>query len=92
MTTLQSVQALLRAQFELAPEVVPPEATLADLDIDSLSMIEVMFDLEDKFDVKFPSGRATLQAGIKTVGDLAAYVDRLIAEKHPEAAAQEAAS
>jgi acyl carrier protein len=92
MTTLQSVQALLRAQFELAPEVVPPEATLADLDIDSLSMIEVMFALEDEFKVKFPSHRATLQVGMNTVGDMAAYVDQLIAEQHPEVAAQETAS
>ena len=92
MTTLQSVQALLRAQFELARDVVPAEATLADLDIDSLSMLEVMFALEDEFEVTFPPGRAKLQAGMKTVGDLAAYVDQLIAARHSDVSAQEAAS
>ena len=83
MTTLQSVQAILQANFNLAPEILQPEAKLEDLAIDSLSVIEVMFALEDEFKVTVPSEPAALQTGIRTVGDLVAYVDRLIAEQHP---------
>ena len=49
MTTLQSVQALLKANFDLAPETLQPEAKLADLAIDSLAVLEVLFAVEDAF-------------------------------------------
>ena len=83
MTTLQSVQAILKANFDLAPEVLQPEAKLEDLAIDSLSVIEVMFAVEDEFRITVPSEPAALQTQMKTIGDLVAYVDQLIAAQHP---------
>ena len=91
MTTLQSVQALLKANFDLAPETLQPEAKLADLAIDSLAVIEVLFAVEDAFKVTVPSEPAALQNQITTVGDLVAYVEKLIAEQHPAMAGGEAA-
>jgi acyl carrier protein len=90
MTTLQSVQALLKANFDLAPETLQPEAKLADLAIDSLAVIEVLFAVEDAFKVTVPSEPAALHNKITTVGDLVAYVERLIAEQHPAMAGGEA--
>ena len=92
MTTLQSVQAMLQANFDLAPEVLQPEAKLEDLAIDSLSVIEVLFALEDEFKVTVPSEPAALQTRMKTVGDLVAYVDKLVAEQHPAMAGGEVTS
>ena len=84
MTTLQSVQAILQANFDLAPEVLQPDAKLEDLAIDSLSVIEVLFAVEDEFKITVPSeSRAARRTQMKTVGDLVAYVDKLIAEQHP---------
>ena len=83
MTTLQSVQAILKANYDLAPEVLQPDAKLEDLAIDSLSVIEVLFAVEDEFKVTVPSEPTALHAQRKTVGDLVAYVDKLIAEQHP---------
>ena len=83
MTTLQSMQAILKANFDLAPEVLQPSAKLEDLAIDSLSVIEVMFAVEDEFKVTVPSKSMKLQAEIRTIGDLVAFVDQLIAEQHP---------
>ena len=54
MTTLQSVQAIFKANFDLAPEVLQPDANLEDLEIDSLSMIEVLFAVEDEFKITVP--------------------------------------
>jgi acyl carrier protein len=87
MTTLQSVQAILKANFDLAPAVLQPEAKLEDLAIDSLSVIEVMFAVEDEFKVTVPSEPATLHTQMKTIGDLVAYVDKLIAEQSRDNAA-----
>ena len=87
MTTLQTVQAILKKDFDLAPEVLQPDARLEELAIDSLAVIEVMFEVEEKFGITVPSAPAALQTQMKTVGDLVAYVDKLIAEQHPASAA-----
>jgi acyl carrier protein len=83
MTTLQSVQAILQTQFNLAPEVLQPEATLKDLAIDSLAVIEVLFAIEYEFKITVPLDLAELQTQIETIGDLAVHVDKLVAEQHP---------
>ena len=83
MTTLQSVQSLLKANFNLSTEVLQPDAKLEDLAIDSLSVLEVMFAVEDKFKIVVPSEPVASQGPMKTIGDLVAYVDKLVAEQHP---------
>ena len=42
-----------------------------DLDIDSLSMVEVVMACEDKFGVKIPDDKVQ---GLKTVGDAVTYI------------------
>ena len=43
-----------------------------DLDIDSLSMVEVVVAAEEKFDVKIPDDDVK---GLKTVGDAVSYIE-----------------
>jgi len=83
MTTLQTVQRILQVNFNLAPEALHPEAKLADLEIDSLAIIEVMFAVEEEFGIEVPADTAAMQSQIKTVGDLSAYVDKLVGEQSP---------
>jgi acyl carrier protein len=92
MTTLQSVQAILKANFDLSPDVLQPDAKLEDLAIDSLSVVEVLFAVEDEFKVKVPSEPMASQVQMKTISDLVAYVDKLMAEQHPAPASGETAS
>ena len=91
MTTLQSVQAILKTNYNLSPDVLQPDVKLADLAIDSLSVLEVMFAVEDKFKVTVPSEPVALQGQLNTVGDLVAFVDRLVAEQHRAPATGETA-
>ena len=44
-----------------------------DLDVDSLSMVEVVVAAEEKFDVKIPDDEVK---NLKTVGDAVAYIQR----------------
>ena len=90
MTTLQSVQALLKANFDLSADVLQPDVKLEDLAIDSLSVLEVLFAVEDKFKIIVPSEPVASQGPMKTIGDLVAYVDKLVAEQHPAPAAVQA--
>jgi acyl carrier protein len=81
MTTLQSMQRIFKVNFDLAPEVLQRDAVLEDLAIDSLSMIEVLFAVEDEFKIVVPHEPAAWRAEMRTLGDLVDYVDRLIAAR-----------
>ena len=81
-STIARLNALLAKDFELAPEAMNPATRLEDLDIDSLRMIEILFSVEDAFGIAVPAEQAELRDKVKTVGDLAAYIDTLIAEQH----------
>lgn len=47
-----------------------------DLDIDSLSMVEVVMAAEDKWDVKIPDSEVK---NLRTVGDAVAYITKATA-------------
>ena len=47
-----------------------------DLDIDSLSMVEVVMAAEDKWDVKIPDSEVK---NLRTVGDAVAYIQKATA-------------
>ncbi|MFL6579638.1 MAG: acyl carrier protein [Burkholderiales bacterium] len=83
MTTLRTLQNLLNKNFGLDPNRLDAQARLEDLDIDSLAIVEVLFDIENQFQVTVPSESAGQHASLKTIGDLVHYIDRLIAEQHP---------
>ncbi len=83
MSTLETIQRMMVEQFELKPEALAPETQLETLGIDSLSVIEFMFNIEDEFKVKLPDERVE----IKTVQDIANVVDRMIAEQKGSAGA-----
>ena len=66
---------MMIAQFDLKLEDLSPDAQLDKLGLDSLSVIEFMFNLEDELKIKLPDERVEL----KTVGDVADVVDKIIA-------------
>lgn len=89
MTTFESMQAILKDKFNLAPDVLRPDTSLKDLDVDSLSMVEILFAVEDEFKVVIPSEPAEWQSQMRTVGNLVEYVDKLIAAQRPAVASAE---
>jgi acyl carrier protein len=54
-----------------AAEVSADKSFVDDLDIDSLSMVEIAVQAEDKFGVKIPDDQL---AEMKTVGDAVNYI------------------
>lgn len=83
MTTFQSMQAILQTKFALAPEALQPDTALKELDVDSLSMVEILFAVEDELKVQIPSEPAEWQSQMKTFGDLVEYVDKLVVAQRP---------
>jgi len=56
-----------------ADEVQADKSFVDDLDIDSLSMVEVVVAAEEKFGVKIPDDDVK---NLKTVGDAVSYIER----------------
>ena len=54
-----------------AADVTADKSFVDDLDIDSLSMVEIAVQAEDKFGVKIPDDEL---ANLKTVGDAVNYI------------------
>jgi len=52
-------------------DVQPDKSFVDDLDIDSLSMVEVVMAAEDKWGVKIPDSEVK---NLKTVGDAVAFI------------------
>ena len=77
MSTLTVVQELIAASAEVPIEKLEADRPLQELDVDSLTVLEVMFDLEEKFKIKMPEERVP----VRTVQDIADLVDRLVAEQ-----------
>jgi acyl carrier protein len=56
-----------------ADDVQLDKSFTEDLDVDSLSMVEVVVAAEEKFDVKIPDDEVK---NLKTVGDAVAFIER----------------
>ncbi|HEY2173021.1 MAG TPA: acyl carrier protein [Mycobacteriales bacterium] len=54
-------------------DVAPEKSFVDDLDVDSLSMVEVALAAEEKFGVKIPDDELS---NLKTVGDAIAYIEK----------------
>lgn len=78
MDSIGLIRDFLQERLGVAPERVVAEATLADLGVDSLMMLELMFEFEDRCGIKLPSNLTTP----KTVGDMRATMDGLIAKQN----------
>ena len=79
MSTFERLTALLQRDFDVKPEAARRDATLESLDIDSLRMIEILFTVEDAFGITVAAEPSEIRARVRTLGDLAAYVDELVA-------------
>ena len=65
---------ILEEIADVAPDDVKDEkAFIDDLDVDSLSMVEVVVAAEEKFSIKIPDDDVQ---NLRTVGDAVSYIDK----------------
>ncbi len=77
MDSIGRVRGFLEGRRGVEPDTVVREARLSDLGVDSLIMLELMFDSEDRYNIKLSSDLKTPQ----TVGEMVALMDGLIASQ-----------
>ncbi len=76
------VIAIIAEQAVLEPGDVTPEASLADLGIDSLGLVESIFAIEEAFDIQIPfnaNAPDDSEFDISSVAAIIAAVEALVA-------------
>jgi len=75
--TTEEIRAGLADILEEVAGIMPADVTMDktftdDLDVDSLSMVEVVVAAEEKFDVKIPDDEVK---NLRTVGDAVTFIE-----------------
>lgn len=81
MSVLDRLAALLERDFSMPRASLHADATLEGLDVDSLRLIEIAFAVEEEFGIAMPQDQGEIRERVKTLGDLAALIEGLVAEK-----------
>lgn len=72
MATIDVIREILAENLDIAPESVTEESTFESLSIDSLDMVQLVCDLEERLDIDFGDPE-----GLMNVGDVIAHVESL---------------
>jgi acyl carrier protein len=95
---IDDVRSIIAKSLNISVDQLTPETHLDELGAESLDVIEIVFALEEKFDITIPlkadeaTRLATSDKGggqempFSTVGDVAEIVEKLVAAKTSKAA------
>lgn len=75
---LEIVRGFLKERLNLDPERIEPTAKIEELGIDSLMLLELFFEFEEKLGITLAQDMPTP----KTVGELVGIVENLRSSKH----------
>lgn len=77
-----SIIALIASAGEIDADKITRDTELAELEIDSLVLTEIVMDIEDEHDIEIDLNTAEAWESLKTVGDIVDTVKQLIADKN----------
>ena len=77
MSTLETIKSILQENLDIDPATVDEASTFDSLGIDSLDMVELICDLEERLEIDLGEPE-----GSETLGDVVSYSEGLSA---PEA-------
>jgi len=81
--TQDTIFAIIAKEARIPLEKITLQSTLKDLEIDSLDVVQIIFELEDRFGITLPDKDPAIDT--ESVSGLVAAVDRLVAEKNAAA-------
>jgi acyl carrier protein len=92
MDVMNEVRTIIAKTLKLPPDTLSPQTRLADIGAASLDVIEIVFDLEEKFDISIPLAAGEILPGqrgngnegelpFETIAELAGAVQKLIDAK-----------
>jgi acyl carrier protein len=81
MSTLEIIQDILVGKFALDRAKLTPDAGLDRLGIDSLAVLELLFDIEDRFGLKI---KEDTPESLVTLQDVVLYIDSLLTKRQAQ--------
>lgn len=72
MATIDAIREILAENLDIDPTNVTEESTFESLNIDSLDMVQLICDLEDKLDIDFGEPE-----GLENLGDVVKHIESL---------------
>ena len=72
MATIDTIRDILKENLDIDPSSVTEQSTFESLNIDSLDMVQLVCDLEDKLDIDFGEPE-----GLENVGDVIKHIESL---------------
>jgi Acyl carrier protein len=85
MDTEHDVVELVAKQAKVEPSTLTRDTKLADLNLQSIDVVELVFAIEEKFDIEVPYGAGeqnTAGISFQSVNDIVKAVDNLLAQRH----------
>jgi acyl carrier protein len=76
-TTLERLKQLFVAKFDSNIEELSPTTTLEYLGLDSLDMVDFLFDIENEFDIRIPDQ----EFRVRTIQEIVDAVDRFVSDQ-----------
>jgi acyl carrier protein len=86
MTIETDITDIVAKQAKVDASTLKRETELSQLDLQSIDIVELVFAIEEKFDIEVPYAPGEQNsAGIsfKTIGDIVTAIEKLVAEQHP---------
>jgi acyl carrier protein len=73
----ETLAELLLEQYQVSEELIREDTVVTDLGLDSLTLMEFIFDAEDKFSLRIPEDKLDPhQAGL-TLGEICKVIEAL---------------
>ncbi len=77
MSSLKALQALMHEKYGLDESALDPHASLSQLGVDSLALVEFLFEVEERFHIDVEDANMK----VDTLAGLALEIDRILASK-----------
>ena len=77
-----STIALIAKAGEIEAGTITRDTELAELEIDSLVLTEIVMEIEDQYDIEIDLNTAEAWESLKTVGDMVDMVKELVAARN----------
>ena len=77
MTTLERLEKMLEERYHVPPDRITLDAPIDTLGLDSLGMTELLFFIEEEFEITLPYEPVSM----RTVGDAVRYIDEVLATR-----------
>lgn len=79
MSSLKELQKLIHEKYGIEQSALDPHASMREKGLDSLTLVEFLFAVEDHFHIDLPDA----DSNVDTLAELAVVVDKILASKTP---------